>query len=48
MIAPGMVLTVFPWEQICEAGSILEKFRVLRDAESVNTRSVRSLSTRHA
>ena len=38
----------FPWEQICEAGSILEGFRVLRDAESVNTRSVRSLSTRHA
>ena len=34
------VLTVFPWEQICEAGSILERFRVLRDAESVNTRSV--------
>jgi len=40
VIAPGMVLTVFPWEQICEAGSILERFRVLRDAESVNTRSV--------
>jgi hypothetical protein len=38
----------FPWEQICQAGSILERFRVLRDAESVNTRSVRSLSTRHA
>jgi hypothetical protein len=38
----------FPWEQICGAGSILERFRVLRDAESVNTRSVRSLSTRHA
>jgi len=25
----------FPWEQICEAGSSLERFRVLRDAESV-------------
>jgi hypothetical protein len=25
----------FLWEQICEAGSILERFRVLRDAESV-------------
>jgi hypothetical protein len=43
-----MVLTVFPWEQICEAGSILEKFRVLRDAESVNAIGVRSLSRRHA
>ena len=48
VIAPGMVLIVFSWEQICEAGSILERFRVLRDAESVNTRLVRSLSTRRA
>ena len=31
-----------------KGGSILERFRVLRDAESANTRSVRSLSRRHA